>query len=72
METLRDYLENELGKPVVDETGLTGRYDVALVTQNENLKPSIATALAKLGLEVVEEARSISMLRLTPATAAIK
>ncbi|MBC8084111.1 MAG: DUF3738 domain-containing protein [Hymenobacter sp.] len=69
METLRDYLENELGKPVVDETGLTGRYDVALVTQNENLKPSIYAALAKLGLEVVEAPRTIKMLRLSPALA---
>ena len=67
METLRDYLENELGKPVVDETGLTGRYDVALTIQNENLKTSVSAALARLGLEVAEAPRSINMLRLTPA-----
>ena len=69
METLRIYLENELGRPVVDETGLTKRYDAALVTQNENLKPSISAALAKLGLEVVEAPREVRMLRLSPATA---
>ena len=69
VETLRDYLENELEKPVVDETGLTKRYDAALVTQNENLKPSISAALAKLGLEVVEAPREVRMLRLSPATA---
>ncbi|OGX85762.1 hypothetical protein BEN48_14270 [Hymenobacter glacialis] len=69
METLRDYLENELGKPVVDETGLTGRYDVTLTTQNEDIKASVSTALARLGLEVMEAPRSISMLRLSPAPA---
>ena len=69
VETLRDYLENELGKPVMDETGLTKRYDAAFVTQNENLKPSISAALAKLGLEVVEAPREVRMLRLSPATA---
>ena len=67
METLRSYLENELGRPVADETGLIERYDAALTTQNENLKPSIFTALARLGLEAVEATREIQLLRLTPA-----
>ena len=67
METLRNYLENELGRPVVDETGLIGRYDAALTTQNENLKPSIFAALARLGLEAAEAPREIQLLRLTPA-----
>ena len=66
---LRDYLENELRRPVVDETGLTGRYDAAFTTQPEDLKNSLATALAKLGLEVVETPRKIQLLRLTTAPA---
>ena len=66
---LRNYLENELRRPVVDETGLTGRYDAAFAMQSENVLPSLSAALAKLGLEVVEAPREIQMLRLTPATA---
>lgn len=70
MSLVRDYLENELNRPVVDETGLTGRYDVAFRIQPENLQPSIAAVLSKLGLELVEESREIQMRRLTPAPAA--
>jgi uncharacterized protein (TIGR03435 family) len=69
LEGLRDYLENELRMPVVDETGLTERYDAAFAVQSEDLKASLATALAKLGLEVVAAPREIQVLRLTPATA---
>lgn len=69
LENLRDYLENELSRPVVDETGLTGRYDAALTMQAEDAKASLTTALAKLGLEVVAAPREIKLLRLTPATA---
>ncbi|MDQ2792560.1 MAG: redoxin family protein [Bacteroidota bacterium] len=69
LESLCDYLENELRLPVVDETGLTGRYDVAFATQGADVKGSIVAALAKLGLEVVEAPRMIQVLHLTPATA---
>lgn len=68
LESLCGYLENELRLPVVDETGLTGRYDVAFATQGEDVKGSIVAALARLGLEVVEAPREIQVLRLTPAT----
>ncbi len=67
LELVRDYLENELDRPVVDETGLAGRYDVSFAVQQENLKPSLATALSKLGLEVVEATREIKLLQLSPA-----
>lgn len=66
LESLRDYLENELQRPVVDETGLTGRYDVAFATEGADVKASLVAALARLGLEVVEAPREIQMLRLTP------
>lgn len=69
LESLRGYLEDELRLPVVDETGLPGRYDVAFAVQSEDLKPSLGAALAKLGLEVVEAPREIQVLRLTSATA---
>ncbi|MFD2721811.1 redoxin domain-containing protein [Hymenobacter monticola] len=66
LESLRAYLENELQRPVVDETGLSGHYDVAFATEGEDIKGSLVAALAKLGLEVVEAPRQIQMLRLTP------
>ena len=69
LEGLRSYLENELGLPVVDETGLAGRYDAAFAVQAEDLKASLGAALTKLGLEVVAAPREIKLLRLTPATA---
>lgn len=64
LEFVRDYLENELDRPVLDETGLAGRYDVAFTVQQENLKPSLRAALGKLGLEVVEATRDIKLLQL--------
>ena len=64
LEFVRDYLENELDRPVLDETGLAGRYDVAFAVQQENLKPSLRAALGKLGLEVVEATRDIKLLQL--------
>ena len=67
LEGLRGYLENELRRPVIDETGLTGRYDAAFATQAEDLKASLTVALAKLGLEITEAPREIQVLRLTPA-----
>ena len=67
LERVRDYLENELDRPVVDETGLTGRYDVTFAVQQENLKPSLSIALGKLGLEVVEATREIKLLQLRVA-----
>jgi uncharacterized protein (TIGR03435 family) len=69
LESLRDYLENELERPVIDETGLIGRYDAAFAVQGGDVKGSLVAALAKLGLEVVEAPREIQVLRLTPATA---
>jgi uncharacterized protein (TIGR03435 family) len=67
LERVRGYLENELDRPVVDETGLTDRYDVAFAVQQENLKSSLSKALDKLGLEVVEATREIKLLRLRVA-----
>ncbi|MDO7849464.1 redoxin domain-containing protein [Hymenobacter sp. M29] len=69
LESLRAYLENELRLPVVDETGLTGLYDVAFATEGADVKTSLTAALAKLGLEVAAAPREIQMLRLAPATA---
>ena len=65
---LGGYLENELQLPVVDETGLAGRYDAAFAVQPESLRASLDAALARLGLELVAASREIQMLRLTAST----
>ena len=65
---LRNYLENELRQPVEDETGLTGRYDMAFTEEPESIRPSLDTALARFGLELVEAPREIKLLRLTPVS----
>lgn len=69
MALVRDYLENELRQPVVDETGLPGRYDVTLAVEPENLRPSLNAVLSRLGLQLVEAPRRIQMLRLASAPA---
>lgn len=66
-----DFLEMQLRKPVVNETGLPGRYDLTLAVEPENLRPSLNAALSKLGLELVEAPRAIKMLRLTPVPVAL-
>lgn len=56
-----DYITNELQLPVIDETGLTGRYDIhtdnVLRTMDE-----VLAALKKLGLTVEKANRSMEAL----------
>ena len=67
IELVRDYLENKLDRPVINETGLASRYDITFTIQQENLKPSLSAALGRLGLEVVEASREIKLLQLRVA-----
>lgn len=63
--TLDDFLEGELGVPVVDQTGLDGNYDVDLKwdyqddPQHENLKQAL---LQELGLELVPGVAPVKMI----------
>lgn len=66
IEVLRNYLENMLGRPVIDETGLTGHYDYKLEIRQEDLKPSLAESLRKVGLTLEETQREIDFLTLKP------
>lgn len=61
METFCFELELLLNRPVVDETGLSGRYDIELPEQTG--KASIATRLKdELGLRLVEARRDVRVL----------
>jgi peroxiredoxin len=61
MKPFADYVSNELRLPVIDETGLKGKYDVhtenALRTEQDML-----AALKKLGLTVTKTTREMDML----------
>ncbi len=56
-----DYVANELQLPVVDETGLTGKYDI--ITENVmRTTEELLAALKKLGLTVEKTTRKLDAL----------
>jgi uncharacterized protein (TIGR03435 family) len=57
---MASYLENVLRMPVVDETGLTGKYDWLLTFDQKNPQ-SVKEALRPLGLELQEATRQIEV-----------
>ena len=61
MSTFINYLTNALGKPVIDETGLTGRYDIK--TENAfSSKEEVIKAIEKIGFRVEESRKIMPML----------
>jgi uncharacterized protein (TIGR03435 family) len=56
MDAFAGYLANELGLPVVDETGLTGKYDIT-TSYVMRTKDELLDALKKLGLSVEKTTR---------------
>ncbi|MFT3826635.1 MAG: TIGR03435 family protein [Chitinophagaceae bacterium] len=61
MKPFADYISNELDLPVVDETGLAGKYDIA--TENVLRTPDeINAALKKLGLKVEKTEREMDVV----------
>jgi len=59
-----EFLQNRLGIPVVDETGLTGKYDLDLPWFNESPE-QIHEELKKIGLRLSDGERKIKMLVIT-------
>lgn len=55
------YLSNELGKTVLDETGLTGKYDMETVNETRSW-PSIKAGMDKLGLSLEKAEREIDVI----------
>jgi uncharacterized protein (TIGR03435 family) len=60
---LAEYLENfgKTGTPVIDETGITGHYDIELEWQPEK-KGDMQEVFRKAGFELVKEEREIDIL----------
>ena len=65
IKTLTDYIENALGYPTFDETGLTEYYDIDFSKNNIEPLKSIRESLAKLGLELVKGKREMEVLLIT-------
>ncbi|MEM0355053.1 MAG: DUF3738 domain-containing protein, partial [Thermoplasmata archaeon] len=61
IETLANFLESQINKPVVDETDLNSVYDLELPWYNENPE-QIHQELKKLGLELIDAERKIKVL----------
>jgi thiol-disulfide isomerase/thioredoxin len=61
IKTICEFLEGELNVPVIDDTKLTGLYDLELNWYNEN-PDQIHEELKKLGLQLVSETRDIDVL----------
>jgi hypothetical protein len=59
--TFIGYLTNALGKPVLDETGLTGKYDIK--TENAfSSKEEVINAIGKIGFRVEESRMNMPIL----------
>lgn len=78
MATVTEYFEMALGKPVFDETGLKGLYDVDMkwklseAEQRKEFKPDpdavIAAANARLGLQLTLVERPVDILEVSEAS----
>lgn len=74
MSSLAEALENRLGRPVLDETGLTGQYDLEF-SWGEEMEPEqtraslIDSLKAQAGLTLTGDKRAVEMLVMEPAGA---
>ena len=61
MDMLASALEATLGCPVLNETGLTGQYDVELTREHERRDSLVAAVEKELGLSLVQEKRPVEV-----------
>ena len=66
MEDFCHILESGLDRPVVDETGLTGRYDIALEEGYSSNDEFIDRLRTRLGLHLTPARRNVAMLVVAP------
>jgi uncharacterized protein (TIGR03435 family) len=66
MDALASSLEGGLEVPVVNETGIDGKFDVELEFPAKDAEAAKAALLKTLGLELIEAERPIQMLEVSP------
>jgi uncharacterized protein (TIGR03435 family) len=66
VDDLATALENGLEIPVVNETGVEGRFDAELEFPAKDVNAAKAALLKALGLELIQEDRPIQMLEVSP------
>ncbi|GLU53414.1 DUF3738 domain-containing protein [Dyadobacter frigoris] len=65
VDVLKSYIENILGRPVIDESGLEKHYDFIFEILQEDRDNSMKESLSKLGLKLVESERDIDFLTIS-------
>jgi uncharacterized protein (TIGR03435 family) len=66
MDDLASGLEEEFEVPVVNETGIKGRFDAELEFPAKDTEAAKTALLKTLGLELIEADRPIQMLEVSP------
>lgn len=66
IDDLAKSLEGGLEVPIVNETGIEGKYDAELEFPAKDVEAAKAALLKTLGLELIEAERPIQMLEVTP------
>jgi uncharacterized protein (TIGR03435 family) len=72
IDDLAKSLEGGLEVPIVNETGIEGKYDAELEFPAKDVEAAKAALLKTLGLELIEAERPIQMLEVTPRAEAQK
>jgi uncharacterized protein (TIGR03435 family) len=67
MEAFCHTLEQELDRPIVDETGLAGRYDIAPPEHQSGTSEFIERLRTQLGLALTPGRRDVTTLVVRPA-----
>ena len=72
IDNLANSLEGGLEVPVVNETGIEGKFDVELEFPAKDVEAAKAALLKTMGLDLIEAERPIQMLEVTPREGAMK
>jgi uncharacterized protein (TIGR03435 family) len=72
IDNLANSLEGGLEVPIVNETGIEGKFDAELVFPAKDVEAAKAALLKTLGLDLIEAERPIQMLEVSPRAEAKK
>ena len=66
MDQLAAALEQPLGAPVINESGVSGKFDLELEFARKDVAGTRAALLKALGVDLIEEQRTMDLLEVTP------